>query len=268
MILRHRQMLVLLSLGLLAGCASSKAPEPLRVFAAASTRESLEQVADAFRVQEGVPVTLNFGPSSTLARQIEQGAQADLFLSADTEWADYLGDKGLVQEGRVLLTNRLVVVVPADSSLALQRLGDLSQPSVRRLALTGPSVPAGRYAREALQKDGVWDRVRDRILEAGDVRAVLTFVARGEAEAGLVYATDAAVSSNVRVALEVKPEEHSPIRYTLVLVRRERLHPKARALFDFLDEEHAREVFRRAGFGIAGEMNHKGTKERQREKEE
>jgi molybdate transport system substrate-binding protein len=245
------RLLLGLLAGLGAGCGEKAATEAVSVSAAVSTREALEQVAADFRQQTGIPVALSFGASSALARQIEQGAVADLFLSADEDWADYLAKNDHVAERRTLLTNRLVVVLPADSSLSVKDLADLAGPGVRRLALAGPEVPAGRYAREALRSAGLWGRLRERVLDGGDVRAALTFVARGEAEAGMVYATDAAGNARVRVALEVPAERHAPIRYPLVLLRREPIKPGARALYNYLASPEAAAVFRRVGFGVA-----------------
>jgi len=142
-----------LSFCLLAGCSASK-NEPVMVFAAASTRDALTSILADFQAQTGTTVELNPGPSSTLARQIEQGADADLFLSADQAWADYLSERGLVANSRSLLTNRLVVVTPAASPLDVPSLAALDTPNVSRLALAGSAVPAGRYAREALVKAG------------------------------------------------------------------------------------------------------------------
>ena len=233
---------------ILAGCSSK--PSGVRIFAAVSTRESLEAVAHDFESRTGVPVTCNFAGSSTLARQIEQGADAELFLSADERWADDLADKGLVAQRRDLLSNRLVVVTPADRPLKLSQLADLQGAEVKHLALALDPVPAGHYAREALQKAGCLPRIDKRVRECGDVRATLALVARDEADAGIVYATDALTSDKVRVALEVPEELHSPIRYPLVLLRRGDASTTARALYDFLDGETARDHFRKAGFQV------------------
>src|SRR5436305_1272814 len=135
-------ILLLLMAGV--GCASAKEP-PLRFYAAASTREAIEKIAQSFQDQTGLAVEANFGASSTLARQIERGADADLFLSADETWADFLVDKGLVERRQDLLTNRLVVIVPANSPARIQSLDDLAGPAIKRLALAGPQVPAGTY---------------------------------------------------------------------------------------------------------------------------
>jgi molybdate transport system substrate-binding protein len=229
------------------GCGASPRPA-VHVFAAASTREALEEVALQFQVETGTRVECSLAASSALARQIEQGADADLFLSADERWADYLAERGLVGQRRDLLTNRLVVVVPRDSRLQLTSLDGLAGDEVQHLALALEPVPAGRYARAALKKSHVWERVQGRVREGGDVRAALTYVVRGEAEAGIVYATDAAATAEVRVALEVPEGLHEPVRYPLLLLRSAADKPAARAFYDYLGGEKAAAVFRRAGF--------------------
>jgi molybdate transport system substrate-binding protein len=241
---------LVLAAGLALGCNSTPG-QPVRVFAAASTREALEEIAAKFRDRTGIPVELNFAASSALARQIEYGAGADLFLSADEAWADYLAGKNLVDKRRDLLSNQLVVVVSAQSRLNLRALADLKDPSVSRLALGGSAVPAGRYAREALQHAGIWESIKDRVIEGADVRGALNLVRRGEAEAGIVYASDVVATSEVRVALEIKPDLHSPIRYPLVLVRQPVMKPGAVQLYEFLGTDDAMAIFRKFNFGSA-----------------
>jgi molybdate transport system substrate-binding protein len=241
--------LLVLPLALAAGCQAASST-PVVVFAAASTREPLERIAAEFQAKHDVMVRLHFGSSSTLSRQIEQGAEADLFLSADQAWTDFLAEKGLVAESRPLLTNRLVVAVPAGSPLVLHQLGDLGRPEVRRLALAGPAVPAGRYAREALRSAGLWEQVQDRVLDGMDVRAALLYVEREEAEAAVVYATDAVGNDRVRVALEVPRDRHSPICYPLALVQRQSIKPESRQFQEHLASEASSAVFRQAGFGV------------------
>jgi molybdate transport system substrate-binding protein len=149
------------------------------------------------------------------------------------------------------LANRLVVVVPAPSKATVQTLEDLAGDSFRHLAIALDSVPAGRYARDSLNKVGLWERVKDRVREGGDVRATLAFVSRGEADAGFVYATDAATSDTVRVALQVPENLHPPIRYPLVLIHRATIKPAARLLYEYLGKEIAQGVFERARFQMA-----------------
>jgi molybdate transport system substrate-binding protein len=240
---------------MLLGCGKTAEPvaavAPVKIFAAASTRLAIEEIGSNFRTTTGVAVECVATASSTLARQIEHGDDADLFLSADEEWADYLEKKDLVAQRRTLLTNRLVVVVPADSSLAVKELADVAGEGVKRLAIAAEGVPAGRYARRALRKAGIWERESGRALEGKDVTAVLLYVARGEAEAGFVYATDARASAKVRVAYEVPEDLTGPIRYPLVTVRRERSNANTARLADYLAGDAAGEVFRKAGFGLA-----------------
>jgi molybdate transport system substrate-binding protein len=210
----------------------------------------MEEACRGFEAATGTRVECSFAASSTLARQIEQGAGADLFLSADERWASYLSERGLALARRDLLGNRLVVVAPTDSRLRLQTLADLERPEVRRLAIGLDSVPAGHYARQALQKAGVWDPLESRVREAGDVRAALAYVSNGEVDAGIVYATDAAATGKVQLLLRVPDDLHTPVRYPIVLVRQTAAHPQARQLYDYLAGDAAAAAFRRAGFTI------------------
>jgi len=229
------------------GCRSSRS-EPVHLFAAASTRAALEELAAQFRAETGIAVELNTAATSELATQIIHGAPADLLLSADEKWGDELARHQLVEERRDLLSNELVVV-PAASNLKIHVLADLAQPAVKRLGVAGAAVPAGRYAREALTKAGVWDQVADRVVEGANVEVVLTYVDRQEVDAGLVYASDAKGNPKVRVAFQVESRLHTPIRYPLILVRRDAIKPEARRFFEFLGSAPAEAVFRRFGFG-------------------
>lgn len=245
-----RSLVLSCFLSALAGCVSK--PQAVTVLAAASTQDVIQQIARDFEDQNGTPVTCSFAGSSTLARQIEQGADADLFLSADQRWADHLADKGLVAQRRDLLANRLVVVTPNRQAGKpdLHQVADLAGDEIQCLALALDPVPAGHYARQALQKAGIWEQVKGRVREAGDVRAALAVVEREEAEAGIVYATDAATSKKVETALEVPADLHSPIRYPLVLLRRGESSAAARMFYDFLCGNQARAHFRKAGFQV------------------
>ena len=152
------------------------------------------------------------------------------------------------EQRRDLLGNRLVVVVPADSLLSLNDLTDLKADKFQLVALAREGVPAGIYAREALKNAGVWEALKGRIVEGGDVRATLMYVVRGEADAGFVYATDVAASSKVRLAFTVPEKLHAPIRYPLVVVRRDAKNPAAQRFFDYLSGDKATAQFQRAGF--------------------
>jgi molybdate transport system substrate-binding protein len=224
--------------------------DTVHISAAMSTRDVVETIAQDFTQQTGVAVIVMPAASSTLARQIENGADADLFLSADEQWADYLEKRGLVAQRRDLLGNRLVVIVPAESGAAFDNLDDLKDKRFQRIALGREEVPAGAYARQALKKAGVWDAVAKRVLEGGDVRAVLTYVEHGEVDVGFVYATDAKASLKVRVAYEVSANLHEPIRYPLVRLKREHENLSSGRFYEFLSGDAARKRFEDAGFTV------------------
>jgi molybdate transport system substrate-binding protein len=236
---------------IVAGCGPPPSNK-VHVLVAMSTRDAVESVARDFKEATGVSVSINGASSSTLAKQIENGADADLFLSADKAWADYLEKRGLAAERRDLLGNRLVVITPTDIIAKFDDLSDLKAEKFQHIALGQADVPAGAYARQALEKAGVWESVRKRIVEAGDVRAVLNYVERGEAEAGFVYATDARASAKVRVAYNVPQKLHEPIRYPLVRLKSDRDNPGVRRFYDYLSGDAARKHFEDAGFTVLG----------------
>jgi len=233
---------------LLAGASRAAAGEEIVVFAAASLADALREIGAAFEARTGNRLVLSFGGSNDLARQIRAGAPAEVFVSASAERMDELERAGLVRAGdRVdLLSNRLAVVVPAGSTTSLARAEDLA--GVRRLALGDPeAVPAGIYARQWLEKRGLWERVRDRVVPTLDVRAALAAVESGNADAGIVYKTDAAVSKRVRVALEVPEAEGPRIVYPAALLSTAK-GPAPRAFFEFLRSPETRAVCERLGF--------------------
>ena len=229
--------------------ARAEGDAPTVVFAAASLKDALDEARDAF----GAPVVISYAASSALAKQIQNGAPAELFICADRDWMDALGRAGLLRaDTRVdLLGNSLVLVAPRDSAVALRvapgfalsrALGDDG-----RLALADPrGVPAGRYAKAALETLGVWDAVAGRVAPAENVRAALRLVARGEAPLGIVYATDAHDEPEVRVVDAIPASAHPPIVYPAALLARAR--PGAAALLEFLRGDAARAIFARHGF--------------------
>jgi molybdate transport system substrate-binding protein len=251
---RRTALLGLLALSLSPIDAISQPAAPVTVFAAASLTDSLKQVADAYKTRTGLTVTLSFGASSTMARQIEQGAPADIFMSADTDWMDYLENKGQIADGtrKNLLGNQLVLVAGPNARPALRiaphfdlagALGD------GRLALADPtSVPAGKYAKAALTSLGVWDSVASKIVQAENVRVALEYVARGEAPYGIVYATDAKVAPAVQVAGIFPESTHPPIVYPVALTKT--ASAGARAFLNFLNGAQARAIFEKAGFTV------------------
>jgi molybdate transport system substrate-binding protein len=234
---------------------SAESQEPLIVFAAASLTDALQKVTDDYTKQSGVTVKLSFAASSALARQIESGARADVFFSADQEWMDYLEGRKLIDKvSRTdLLGNHLVLIAPSDSRAAvtleqgaplLQSLG-----AHGRLATGDPdSVPAGKYARAALTSLRIWERIEKRIVRADNVRVALMYVARGEAPFGIVYATDADAEPKVRVVDVFPPSTHSPIRYPVAATKV--AQPSAKSYLLFLRSETARRRFEQAKFTI------------------
>jgi molybdate transport system substrate-binding protein len=202
--------------------AESERPA-LIVFAAASLTNVLQEVGDGFTAQTAVPIKFSFAASSALAKQIENGAPADVFFSADVEWMDYLQSRKLIQvpTRHDVLGNRLVLVAPADSKIELKIGPHFPLAAVLgkgRLATGDPdSVPIGRYAREALTKLGVWNDVEARLVRADSVRSALAFVDRGEVALGIVYSTDAQIDKKVRVVDAFPDDTHQPIVYPIAL---------------------------------------------------
>lgn len=233
------------------GATPAQEPVEIQLYAAASLRDALQELAPALERATGASMVLNLGASSDLARQIVAANRADIYFSADEAWMDHVAKAGLVDAGsrRSPLSNRLVVVVPADSTLEVGAAADLASPSVRRLSLAQPeTVPAGKYAKAWLESQGRWEAVAERVVPALDVRAALAAVESGAVEAGVVYSTDAAISDRVRVAYEV-PESAGPqISYALAALA-ERPHlDVARTVVAWLAGPRAAPVFERFGF--------------------
>lgn len=235
------------------GPAKAQAPREVTVFAAASLTTALNEVADAFTAATGTRVKLSFAASSTLARQIESGAAAQLFVSADEAWMDYLDKRNLIEPTtrKSLIGNRLALVVPADRPLALDIGPDrtwLAALPSGRIATGDPAhVPVGRYAEQALKSLGVWSEVAPRLARADNVRNALVLVERGEAAAGIVYSTDAQASKRVTVAGVFPATSHAPITYPVALTKGEG-QGGARALYEALTGPAALAIFAKHGF--------------------
>lgn len=244
-----------------AGAAPAQEPVEIELYAAASLRDALRELAPALERATGTNVALNLGASSDLARQIVAANRADVYFSADEAWMDHVAEAGLVDAGsrRSPLSNRLVVVVPADSTLEVGSAADLASPAVRRLSLAQPeTVPAGKYAKAWLESRGQWEAVAERVVPALDVRAALAAAETGAVEAGVVYSTDVAGRAlargpwghvdRVRVAYEVPENEGPRISYALAALA-ERPHlDVARAVVAWLAGPRAAPVFERFGF--------------------
>lgn len=247
--------LVLFALAALIQPSSTGAQEArsVVVFAAASLKTALDDVAASWKGETGRTAAISYAASSALARQIEQGAPADIFISADLAWMDYLAENGLIKsETRAeLLGNAIVLVAPKDSAAEttiapgfdLQGLiGD------GRLAMADTAaVPAGRYGKAALETLGVWDDVKDSVAEAENVRAALLLVSRGEAPLGIVYRTDAAADASIRIVGTFPEDSHPPVVYPAA-VTASATHPDATAFLDYLKTNAARALFERHGF--------------------
>jgi molybdate transport system substrate-binding protein len=240
---------------LLITCALTAQARDLTVFAAASLQDAFTEIGRLYRRGGRHDVRFSFAASSALARQIEQGAPAAIFASADEEWMDYLQQRGLIVAStrKSLLGNQLVLIVPADSTATVEiKPGfDLARLLGGRHWVTGDprSVPVGRYAREALTRLGVWKFAQSRLVRAENVRVALALVERGEAAAGIVYATDAAVSRKVRVAAVFPADSHTPITYPVAIVRQQD-GTAARDFVKFLQGPEAAASFRKFGFSV------------------
>ncbi len=223
----------------------------LTVHAAASLTDAMPEIAAAYEQESGDRVQLNLGPSSLLARQIEAGAPADVFLSADEAKMDALEKKGLLVTGtrRDLLSNTLVIVVPAKVKMAPRRAADLTKPAFRNLALAETrTVPAGIYARAYLQQQGLWEKLKDRVVPTESVRAALAAVESGNADVGIVYKTDALIAKKAKIAFESPAADAPQITYPLAVVQTSRQPERARRLADYLASPAAQKIFARFGF--------------------
>ncbi|MEZ6071667.1 MAG: molybdate ABC transporter substrate-binding protein [Pirellulales bacterium] len=222
---------------------------------AASTQDAVKEIASAFQEQTGTEVSINAASSSALANQIMSGAPVDLFLSANTKWADTVAETVPVAAHRLLLKNALVMIVPKGNPAEIHSPEDLKSEKVGHLALAGEKVPAGIYSRQALSKLGVLEALNEsgKVATGHDVRVTLSHVERGEAEAGIVYSTDAALTDNVEVVYTFAPETHDAIEYPLLLLVNEEQNPAATKFFEFLASPEASATFERFGFGVVSD---------------
>ena len=254
----YRPAGLVLSFLLLAATAGSPAAaqeKTLTVFAAASMKNALDEIDAAYSARTATKITASYAASSTLARQIEQGAPADIFISADTDWMDYAAKKRSINEAsRVnLLGNSLVLIAPKDSkieSVVIAPSLDLARLAGDGRIATGDvnAVPAGKYAKAALEKLGVWQTAEPRFAMAESVRAALTLVARGEAPLGSVYATDARIEPGVKIVGTFPADTHPPIIYPVAATIGAK--PAAGDYLAFLRSPVARSTFEKYGFTV------------------
>ena len=239
------------------GCGAApgggREPEPLLVSAAVSLSAALEELGPQYTRAASVAVRFNFAASNVLARQIVEGAAVDAFISADEAQMGLVADAGLLEAGTrvVLLTNRLAVVTRGDWPRPLRQLADLGGQDVRRIAVGDPAaVPAGVYARQALERAGLWSIVEPRLVPTVSVRAALAAADEGNADAAIVYRTDVAAARHARLAFVLAPAEAPPIVYPAAVMTRAPNAPAARAWLQWLRGPTARATFERHGFGV------------------
>ena len=234
--------------------AQTEAKGPV-IFAAASMKSALDAVAASWTAQKGRPPAISYASSGTLAKQIEQGAPADVFISADLEWMDYLDKAKLLKPGtrRNLLGNKLVLIEPADQQTALkiQMKFDLAGATGdgKVAVCTVTSCPGGIYAKEALQSLGVWDAVEPKLAQAENIRAALALVARGEAKFGIVYETDAKAEPKVKIVDVFPATTHKPIVYPVAVVASSK-NPDAEFFEAFMTSQAAAKIFNEQGFTL------------------
>lgn len=240
----------IISLGL--SISLSVKAESVTVYAAASLTNAMSDLEKIYEKQNKVEVKTSYAGSSTLAKQIEAGAPADIFISADTQWMDYLQNKKLVaaNDRLNLLGNRLVLITPKGRSLKI-KLDKTTDPNK---AFTGKictgdtkSVPVGKYAKQAFTNLGWWNRIEPKLVETEDVRAALNFVARGECQVGIVYATDAAISKDVKVVGVFPENTHMSITYPVGMIKK---NPNSTKFYQFLQSNQAKAVFKKYGFSV------------------
>ncbi|GAA5009734.1 molybdate ABC transporter substrate-binding protein [Acinetobacter puyangensis] len=232
--------------------SSVHAAESVTIYAAASLTNAVNDLEKIYEQKSKVEVKTSYAASSTLAKQIEAGAPANVFMSADLQWADYLQNKKLIDpKQRVnLLGNKLVLIAPKNQNIQLkiEKGVDPTKAFTGRLC-TGNvnSVPVGKYAKQALTSLDWWSKIQPRLVETEDVRGALAFVERGECQLGIVYATDAAVSSKVKVVGEFPLNSYPPVVYPLAIVKKT---PQSIAFYQFLQSPQAKTVYKKYGFTI------------------
>ncbi|MEO6568863.1 MAG: molybdate ABC transporter substrate-binding protein [Opitutaceae bacterium] len=245
------KLLRLSTLILAAVAAFSLRAAELNLFAAASLSDALKEIAKTYEPKSGDKLVFNLAASSTLALQIKQGAPADVFFSADEAKMDDLAKAGLLipETRRSLLSNTLAIVVAVDGNVALTSPADLAKSSFGRIALAEPqTVPAGIYAKEWLQKTGLWKSVIDKVVPTENVRACLAAVESGNVDAGIIYKTDALISKKVKIAYEVSVAEGPKISYPLAVIKASKQREVARKFTTYLAGAEARAVFTKYGF--------------------
>jgi molybdate transport system substrate-binding protein len=253
--------LIMVLIAGLTGCSSDKQPAPaaqqaqpveLNISAAVSLKDALAEIQKNYQAKNpNVKLVYNLGASGSLQQQIEQGAPADIFISAAPKQMNDLEAKNLINKSsrKKLVENKLVIVVPKDSNLNITKYEDIAQDAVKKIALgETATVPAGQYAQQVLQKLGLWDKVKDRVVFAKDVRTVLAYTETGNVEAGIVYKTDAISSDKVKVAAIAPEGSHEPIVYPVAITTGSKQQKAAEAFIEYLFSAEGKAVFEKNGF--------------------
>ncbi len=225
----------------------------LNVYAAASLTDALKEIGDSYKIQTGDKISFNFGASNILARQIEEGAPVDIFISADEMRMDILQKQGLLVNGtrKNLLSNALVIVIAVDSPLNIKSPNELKKADIKKIALAEPqSVPAGIYARQYLQKLGLWEQVIGKIIPTENVRASLAAVESGNVDAGIVYKTDALHSKKIKVVYEVPTADGPRISYPVALLKSSRESESSRKFLVHLESKESDTIFKKHGLMV------------------
>ena len=243
----------ILAVTFITGFAEVARTEEILVSAAASLTDVLNEIGRGYQSKFKNTVRFNFGPSSGLARQIDEGAPADIFFSADLKQMYNLEQKGRLEPDtrKNLLSNQLVMIVPADSRLALKSPQDLLRSDVKKIALAEPSsVPAGVYSKKYLSEEGLWNKVEGKVVPVQDVRATLAAVESGNVEAGFVYKTDAAISKKVKIVYEVPLDKGPKITYPVAIVKESKRKEAARDFMNYLQTPGSKELCKKYGFVV------------------
>jgi molybdate transport system substrate-binding protein len=250
--MRRKFIATISALMFLTGFVEVARTDEILVAAAASLTDVLKELSAAYQSKSKNTVNFNFGPSSTLARQIEEGGPADMFFSADLVQMDDLDKNGRLEPGtrKNLLSNQLVIVVPSDSKLAIASPKDLLKSEVKRIALAEPPVPVGAYSSKYLEAEGLWDKIKPKVVPVQDVRATLASVESGNVEAGFVYKTDAAVSRKVKIVYEVPIDKGPRIVYPVAMVKESKRKDTARNFMNYVLSPAAKDTFKKYGFVV------------------
>ena len=228
--------------------------DSITILAAASLTNVLPKVAEAWKLKSNTDVIFSFEATSRLALQVKAGVQADLFFSADQEWMDNLDQEGKIEKDSrsTLLSNRIVLIVPIDSTFIPKDSGDLNDPKIKHLALAGETVPAGKFARAALKSVGQLEKVQSKIVNADNVRAALQWVALKEAEAGIVFQTDAKVQPKVKIAFQFPESTHPKIEYPMAIIKGSKNIMASKNFMEFCKSKDAKVIFESEGFTVIG----------------